>query len=361
MYPLFQKFAVVTAILLISLPAVMAKSPKKSASTYLWEPSEWFLSPEGKRITENILSYQSEQGDWPKNKSTTESPYTGNPSALHGTFDNGATTDELRFLAKASKATGDERLKKAFLKGLDLILKAQYPSGGWPQFYPPDRQYHRHITFNDNAMIRVMIFLREVAKEPLYDFVPTAQRTECSAAFDRGVECILKCQVRIDGVPTAWCAQHDELDYTPRPARKFELASLSGSESVGIVRLLMSLESPSPAVINSVNSAVEWFRKSAIHGIKIEKTTVVGATKDHDTVVVKDPSAPPVWARFYDLKTGKPFFCDRDGFPKETITEIGFERRNGYRWYGDWPKKLLEVEYPAWQKRVSSDHSTRKE
>ena len=41
---------------------------------------------------------------------------------------------------------------------------------------------------------------------------------------------------------TAWCAQHDEKDYRPRPGRTYELASLSGAESVGVVRLLMSLE-----------------------------------------------------------------------------------------------------------------------
>ena len=353
MPPLFRLLPPIAFLLLLALPAAIAKSPKKNASQYLSEPAAWFLSPEGRRITDNILSYQSELGGWPKNKSTTESPYTGDPSDLHGTFDNGATTDELRFLAKAWQATGEDRVKKAFLKGLDLILKAQYPTGGWPQFYPPDRQYHRHITFNDNAMIRLMIFLREVAKDPVYGFVAPATKEECSAAFNRGVECILKCQVRINGVPTVWCAQHDEVDYTPRPARKFELASLSGSESVGIVRLLMSLDSPSPEVVTSVNAATEWFRKSEIRGIRIEKKTVTGAAKEHDLVVVEDPSAPPIWARFYDLNTGKPFFCDRDGIPKGTLAEIGFERRNGYRWYGDWPRKLLDEEYPSWKQRLS--------
>ena len=36
-------------------------------------------------------------------------------------------------------------------KGLDLILKAQYPTGA-AAVYPPDEQYHRFITFNDDAM-----------------------------------------------------------------------------------------------------------------------------------------------------------------------------------------------------------------
>ena len=40
-----------------------------------------------------------------------------------------------------------------------------------------------------------------------------------SEAFDRGVDCILKCQIKTDGKLTAWCAQHDEIDLSPRPAR----------------------------------------------------------------------------------------------------------------------------------------------
>ena len=30
----------------------------------------------------------------------------------------------------------------------------------------------------------------------------------------------------------------------------------------------------------------------------------------------KDSTALAQWARFYDLETGKPFFCDRDGIKK---------------------------------------------
>ena len=58
---------------------------------------------------------------------------------------------------------------------------------------------------------------------------------------------------------TAWCAQHDEKDYRPRPGRSYELVSISGGESVGIVRLLMSLERPGAEEIQAVESAVAWF------------------------------------------------------------------------------------------------------
>ncbi len=41
-------------------------------------------------------------------------PFAGKCSELQGTFDNGATTGELRALARAFKATGDARYEKAF-------------------------------------------------------------------------------------------------------------------------------------------------------------------------------------------------------------------------------------------------------
>ena len=164
---------------------------------------------------------------------------------------------------------------------------------------PPAKTYHRHITFNDDAMVRLMIFLREVATDKRFEFVDHTERAAAQRAFDQGVDCILKCQIKVDGKLTAWCAQHDEVDFIPRPARTFELVSLSGSESVGIVRLLMSLDDPSPQIVESLHAAVAWFESAKLTGIKIVR-------KDGDKAVVADPAAPPLWARFYDIQTNKP-------------------------------------------------------
>ncbi|MEI7731270.1 MAG: pectate lyase [Verrucomicrobiota bacterium] len=35
------------------------------------------------------------------------------------------------------------------------------------------------------------------------------------------------------------------------------------------------------------------------------------------------------------------------------LAEIGYERRNGYAWYGNWPAALLDKEYPAWKRTKS--------
>ena len=64
-------------------------------------------------------------------------------------------------------------------------------------------------------------------------------------------------------------------------------------------------------------------------------------------MLVKDEKNE-MWARFYDLETGEPFFCGRDGIKKKTVAEIEYERRTGYAWYGKWPKDLIDKKYPEW-------------
>ena len=119
--------------------ALAGGAAARRPAPFLEQPDDWFRGEEGRRITANILSHQSPQGGWPKNLDTTRSPYTGDRAKIQGTFDNGATTDELRYLARAYAADPRPEYRTAVEKGLDHILEAQYPTGGWPQFHPPDR------------------------------------------------------------------------------------------------------------------------------------------------------------------------------------------------------------------------------
>jgi pectinesterase len=70
--------------------------------------------------------------------------------------------------------------------------------------------------------------------------------------------------------------------------------------------------------------------------------------------VIPDALAEPLWGRFMELDDNRVFFCDRDGIKKYTLTEIGSERRNGYRWYTNEPQKVLN-EYPNWKKKVATE------
>jgi PelA/Pel-15E family pectate lyase len=326
----------------------LAKSP---LSAYTRKPDSWYGTQDAALIARNILSHQSPQGSWPKNIDTTADPYEGDPADLQGTFDNGATVGELGFLAKMLSTGNGMPFKAAFTKGLDHILAAQYPTGGWPQLFPPGNGYHRHITFNDDTMVHLMTFLRQVAESKDYAFVDHARRQQAKLAFDRGVQCILRCQIVVNGRRTAWCAQHDEKDYSPRAGRTFELVSLSGAESVEIVRLLMSIDHPSPAIIEAVQDAVVWFEQAKLLGIRVVEQPDENSPSGSNKVVVNDAAARPMWARFYEIGTNKPIFCDRDGIPRASLAEISYERRNGYGWLGYSPERLLTQEYPAWAEK----------
>ncbi len=305
-------------------------------------PDAWFKSPEGSQAVSNVLSWQSSNGSWPKNMDTSQKTSSKDPAKVTGTYDNGATTGELRLLARAFNATGNPQCKAAFLKGLTHLLESQYPNGGWPQSYPPGTGYARHITFNDNAMIRLLELLREISDSTNYGFIDAALREEARTRFDRGIQCILKCQVRVKGERTVWCAQHDETDLQPRGARTYELPSLSGSESASILKLLMSLDNPTPEVREAIRSGARWFRSNQVHGIRLER-------RDGERIAVADPNSPALWARFYEIETGRPIYSSRDGIRKYDYNQISAERRNGYSWLGTWGDDV-EKNYTRWVK-----------
>ena len=91
-----------------------------------------------------------------------------------------------------------------------------------------------------------------------------------------------------------------------------------------------------------------------IPGIKVEDRPQKDTPRGFERFVVEDPSAPPMWARFYEIGSNRPIFADRDGVAKYGLAEIGYERRNGYSWLGTWPAPLLEKEYPAWKAKLAA-------
>jgi PelA/Pel-15E family pectate lyase len=192
-----------------------------------------------------------------------------------------------------------------------------------------------------------MRVLGEIARNaPHYACVDEVRRRRVQEAYSRGLECILRCQVVEDGTTKVWCQQHDEQDLKPRPARTFEPAALCSRESAEIVLFLMSLDDASEDVRRAVASAAAWFEKSRIAGIRVEEIEAPVAhyeyqTVNFDRVVVADPAAPRIWARLYELGTGRPLFCNRDGKPVYSLGEVHRERRTGYQWYTYAPEEVL--------------------
>ena len=311
-------------------------------------------------IADNMLLFQRTYGGWPKHYKEQKIEYdrvysevekatiTDEAGRNDATIDNDATTKEIKYLLKAYKQYGNKKYIAAAENGIKYLLKAQYANGGWPQFYPDLSSYRHEITYNDNAMINVMNLLYDLSlRENNLELLDERLVKPAADAVKRGIDCILKTQVKVKGSLTVWCAQYDEISLKPAKARTFELVSLSGEESVFIVEFLMRLPHPSDAVKNAINSAVAWFDNSKIKGIKVIDKPDANLPGGRDRVVVSDPSNV-LWARFYDIDTNEPFFCGRNSIPKKTLAEIEHERRIGYAWYGAWPKDLIEKKYPEW-------------
>lgn len=349
----------------LTVASAQAASTSAPAKTINWKDAlkqkpQWYASDEAVSVADNLLIYQHDVGGWDKNidmaaplDERQKADILKRKSEDEATIDNGATYTQLNFLARVFTARKLERHREAFIKGFDYLLQAQYDNGGWPQYFPLRKGYYTHITYNDGAMIGVMNLLRNVARrEPVYAFVDEDRRARAERAVVKGIECILKTQVIVGGKLTVWGAQHDEVTLATAAARKFEPVSLTGLESVDIVRFLMGIENPDARVVNSIESAVAWFRQAQLSGVRWVERRDPSKPGGFEREAVADRDAPPIWARFYEIGTNRPIFEGRDQIIRYNVSEIEPERRNGYRWYTDEPAKLLDKDYPAWQRRA---------
>jgi PelA/Pel-15E family pectate lyase len=283
---------------------------------------------------DNILSFQLTNGGWPKNQ---EYGGMGKGGSDSGTFDNGATTMELTVMADAYKKTKDKKYLDSARKAMDFILKAQYPSGGWPQFYPLKSGYYEHVTFNDDAMSRVLTLLQHAADktDPFdTDVFTEAQRAKFQQAIDGGVAYILKAQITQNGKKTVWCAQHGATDYEPKKARAYEHPSLSGSESIEVIGFLMT-QPQTPEIKKAVMDALAWFRSPTTY---LADHTYDSSKEDSNPFVPKVGSK--VWYRFYDIPTNQPIFSNYDGKIWLGLENQG-KRKSGYRWGGEFGPRIF--------------------
>lgn len=313
---------------------------------------------------ENMLLYQRAIGGWPKAVNEIKVDYTKQLSAaekkallsdsLHNdaTIDNNATTREIRYLVKAFKQTKNQQYLKSAEKGIRYYLMAQNKAGGWPQYFPDSSSYRGQITYNDNAMMNVLNVLQDlIDRKNDFDVMDTTYLPATKEAISRGVDCILLTQIPANGKLTGWCAQYNNKTLKPEMARKYELPSLSGNESVAIVRFLMRIKNPSEKIKQSIKAAVEWLEQVKVVGYKYVDIDSSTEPNGKDRVIKKDVHSI-IWARFYEIETNRPFFSGRDTQIKCQVSEIEVERRTGYSWYGTWPEKLLKTDYPEWKRRL---------
>ena len=258
-----------------------------------------------------------------------------------GTIDNNGTYSEMRLIAEAYRLSTDETQKKLFLdsfnKAFAFLQDLQYPTGGFAQVYPRRGNYSDYVTFNDDAMVNVLILLQDIVKQN-YPFdqggiADSATQQLASTMLAKGVDYILDSQIVVNGTKTAWCAQHHPTTYAPVKARDYEHPSISGSESVGVVKFLLTLVDNAKAQ-SAAKAAIAYLDSVKLENTAYDATTApYFFTKEGETI----------WYRFYEIGTNKGIFSDYSGEIFYDVAEIDPDRRTGYNWCVDTPKKLLKV------------------
>ena len=277
-------------------------------------PEEWYASDEARSIAEVVMAVQKSNGGWMKNDQLHKLTEEQMLSLLqkkreHSCLDNYATTQEMRYLAHVYQYNKDERYRQSFLRGLNMILACQKACGGWSQYWPLSGKgsYQDYITFNDDLMTNVMLMLRDVYENEgmFHDLADEATRERCRAAFNRGLDCIIRCQIDDEGVKSVWCAQHDTVPpYLPTEGRPHELPTFCCAESAALLEFLMSVSNPSPELQTCIHAATVWLNAHKIENKAIEKYT--NANGEDDRRIVDQPGNA-LWGRFVQLggKTAK--------------------------------------------------------
>lgn len=308
-------------------------------------------------IADNLIAYQNEDGGWPKNIDwlgllNTDSVYAAlKESYKKSTLDNRNTFPQIEYLADVYRLTKEPEYKESALRGLNYLLDTQKDNGGW-RGWDVDA-----ITFNDEVTTGALELFRNIVQgDESFSWVDETTRNRIRDGYERGLRMVLDCQIIQDGVKTAWAQQHDNETLEPVKARSYELPGITANESCGVILFLMGVDNPSQEIIEAVEGSVAWLRKVQITGIRVEQIPlpedkIINHEYPFDRVVVEDPDAEPIWARYYEVSDHTPFMCTRAGEKVWQLADVNAERRTGYDWYGYWPKEILDI-YPDWLKKI---------
>jgi len=325
--------------------------------------ASWYGSGDAHRMAEMVLLNQGPNGGWPKTMPGLNAKVIWVPrkDEADESLDNESTTAPLRFLARMVAEHDEPRYRTALQHGVDYLLLSQDANGAWPQVYPHLYSYHAYSTLNDGVTVDAARFLADLQTPQGSRFIDATQRLRSQRAVKRTVDFMVRAQVRVGGQRTGWCQQYDPVTLEPRPARVFEPVALASRESADVLSFLMEQPQPSATVKDAVHAGVAWLKGVQLAGLRVEERVDDRSPQGRNRVAVADPTAPPIWARFYDMSNQQPMFVGRDGVPRPDFNEIDAERRAGYDYLVHEPSAVLNVEYPQWCHRHATwplDHAS---
>jgi hypothetical protein len=239
-------------------------------------------------------------------------------------LDDNVSQGALRLLMRADRAFNfaDDQLHEAALAGLDGLLLAQYPNGAWPQRFValPDMSGHLELhasapknwprnwpgddygslyTLNDNTLTDLIDLYLEASRvyaDPRY-----------KEAALRGGEFLLRAQ--LPEPQRAWAQQYNRA-MQPAWARHFEPPAVSGGESQGVLRILLTLyrETGEVRFLEPIPAALAYLRASLL------------PERDDDPPRKRRlcSTGTPCLSRFYELRSNRPLYITDGAFAADT-------------------------------------------
>ena len=154
----------------------------------------------------------------------------------NATFDDHATIESARLLLRIYLEQREPRFRAALDKAINFVLESQYPSGGWPQRFPPAPAFENHghpdytgyVTLNDDVAEANIDFLLLVLQQ--------LQDERVREPIRRAMDLFPKLQ---QPLPSPGWAMQYTTDLQPAAARTYEPLAVSPHTTGAALEKLM--------------------------------------------------------------------------------------------------------------------------
>ena len=254
---------------------------------------------------DTIAALQNEDGGFAVLPDNFEMAQTGaSLGSLKGasSIENGATTAELKYLAKyiTENKPEDSKYQDAFIKGIKFLLSTQLDNGGWTMQPNGGSGFNGNIEVGNSAMTEVLTLLSDIAvlNNQNYVFARKAMNVDAiKSAVEKGNDFIVASQISNNNKKAGWASQYDKAGKVTM-GRTYERASVSSYTTKAVVDYLMTIHNPSQAVKDAVESAYSWLKDVKIANKKQEVVKDTSMNNGFDVYFV-DEEGKWTWASNY--------------------------------------------------------------
>lgn len=230
---------------------------------------------------------------------------------------NGATTSELKYLAKYITANKpeDSKYQDAFVKGIKYLLTTQHDNGGWSMNPGSGSGFNDNIEVGNKAMTEVLTLLSDIAilNNQDYVFARKAMNVdEIKSAVEKGNDFIVKSQISNNNKKSGWATQYDKSGNVTM-GHTYERESVSSYTTKDVIDYLMTIHNPSQDIKDAVESAYSWLKDVKIADKEQEVVKDTSMNNGFDVYLVDGSGT---WASnyVYDKATDsyRPLYSDVD-------------------------------------------------